>query len=377
MSTEGTYQMMKWGKRRKAGETTEQPEEAAEQQQAEEAEQQHAEDQQPQPQPEPVQQPEPEPEPRRRRPAREPEPEPEVMSPLRALGSEVEELRADLRQPTERVCRVTCPDGVRAGDTIEVEVDEISMQLEVPAGVAPGEVFEIVLGPDGGADAEAENAAAEQAALTRLRKERRAAERRRQRGSPPAAKPARQRPAAGDQRRRMAPGRTPPAAAALTGSLLAEAPKVSLSSFTARQDMHIEEQRQRRREREEAREMEAAPKQKRVDTTAFLARLEESNKVRSAQPKRPWPDSQLAHPRWCGAAKAGEFGGEAGAAAEKGRADVHRCATDQRQIEAAAGWQRYRRLLGETHRDPAAPQHAQPRERDARSRHLPGLQHRY
>ena len=92
----------------------------------------------------------------------------------------------------------------------------------------------------------------------------------------------------------MAPGRTPPAAAALTGSLLAEAPKVSLSSFTARQDMHIEEQRQRRREREEAREMEAAPKQKRVDTTAFLARLEESNKVRSAQPKRPWPDSQLA-----------------------------------------------------------------------------------
>ena len=82
----------------------------------------------------------------------------------------------------------------------------------------------------------------------------------------------------------MAPGRTPPAAAALTGSLPAEGPKVSLSSFTARQDMHIEEQRQRRREREEAREMEAAPKQKRVDTTAFLARLEESNKVRSEAP---------------------------------------------------------------------------------------------
>ena len=141
------------------------------------------------------------------------------------------------------------------------------------------------------------------------------------------------------------------------------------------QDMHIEEQRQRRREREEAREMEAAPKQKRVDTTAFLARLEESNKVRSAQPKRPWPGSQLAPlTRLCGAAKAGELGGEAGAAAEKGRADVHRCATDQRQIEAAAGWQRYRRLLGETHRDPAAPQHAQPLDRDARSRHLPGLQ---
>jgi hypothetical protein len=293
----------------------------------------------------------------------------EIMSPYTALGNEVEGLRADLDQEvessppsppssapvsTERVCRVVCPPGVAAGEMIEVEVDGTAVQVEAPPGIQPGEQFEIVLGTVGEAEravettegerrVEAENAAAEQAAVTKLRREKKAAkaaERSRlpvppsRRGTPQSnssSKPSsfadRQAQASAEKKLRLdakrrlqmrtVTGASPSAAAragsaervspsafaerqavlnaeraarlaqkqkakaaAAVPSTLDSGPKVNLREFTARQDMHLEEQRERRKALQERRlkaEEVVLPKRT-VNMAEFSARLEETNK---------------------------------------------------------------------------------------------------
>ena len=275
-----------------------------------------------------------------------------------AVGDEVSELRAagsdeGEREPpapaavAERVYRVVCPPGVSAGEMIEVQVDGTAVQVEAPAGIQPGEEFEIVLGPADaaapGADAppaeaseedrrvEVTNAAAEQAAVTKLRKEKKDAQAAARRRPPPSKsgiphpRGTPQRPPSGgkttfadrqaqasaekklrlDAKRRLQMQTvtgTPPTAAEKSTSVSAatfaerqavlnaeraarlaqkqqaklaatavsatDSPKVNLREFTARQDMHLEEQRERRKALQKRREEEVSemdPIQSKID----------------------------------------------------------------------------------------------------------------
>ena len=302
----------------------------------------------------------------------------EIMSPLRRLGDEVDGLRADLDegsppQPTpteERVCRVVCPPGVAPGEMIAVEVDGTSVEVQAPDGVKPGEQFEIVLGvaPSGNGarnaeqerGVEAENAAAEQAAVNKLRREKKAAKAAERRRPPPARRgnpqaggkkssfADRQAQAAAEkklrldaQRRRQMQAVTSTPTGARSGSqervsltafaerqavLNAEraarlahkqkakaassipnfshsSPKVNLREFTARQDMHLEEQRERRKVLEAKRkqaEQVVFPKRT-VNMAEFAARLEETNKAKkeNLEAKRLQRQVPPSHPSSC------------------------------------------------------------------------------
>lgn len=279
----------------------------------------------------------------------------EIMSPLRRLGDEVEGLRADLDEGSpprsasteERVCRVVCPPGVAPGEMIAVEVDGTTVEVEAPEGVKPGEQFEIVLGvAPSGSEArtaeedrrvEAENAAAEQAAVSKIRREKKAAKVAERRRPPPASRGTpqprgthssfadRQAQASAEKKLRLDAKRrlqmqavtgAPSAASSIgqdrvspsafaerqavlnadraarlahkqkakaeasTPNLSHSGPKVNLREFTARQDMHLEEQRERRKVLEAKRkqaEKVVFPKRT-VNMAEFAARLEETNK---------------------------------------------------------------------------------------------------
>lgn len=299
----------------------------------------------------------------------------EVMSPLRRLEDEVEGLRGDLdegnppRSPVEeRVCRVVCPPGVAPGETIAVEVDGSTVEVQAPEGVKPGEQFEIVLGiaPSGSETrtveeerrVEAENAAAEQAAVSKLRREKKAAKVAERRRPPPATRGTpqvsgrnssfvdRQAQASAEKKLRLDAKRrlqmqavtgTPPAkksservsptafaerqaalnaerAARLAHKQKAKAassipnfshssPKVNLREFTARQDMHLEEQRERRKVLEAKRkqaEQVVFPKRT-VNMAEFAARLEETNKAKkeNLEAKRLQRQVLPPHPSYC------------------------------------------------------------------------------
>jgi hypothetical protein len=264
---------------------------------------------------------------------------------VEGLRADLDEGSPPQSAPTEeRVCRVVCPPGVVPGEMIAVEVDGTSVEVEAPEGVKPGEQFEIVLGivPSGSETrtaeeerrVEAKNAAAEQAAVSKLRREKKAAkvaERRRpppaKRGTPQAsgknssfvdrqAQASAEKKLRLDAKRRLqmqavtgAPSATksservsPSAFAERQAILNAEraarlknakaassipsfshsSPKVNLREFTARQDMHLEEQRERRKVLEAKRKQadEVVFPKRTVNMAEFAARLEETNKAK-------------------------------------------------------------------------------------------------